>query len=662
MEEAIRAAVSVFLDPGRLGLLMVGVLSGIVIGILPGMGSLVAVSVLLPFAYKLDPVAALALLTGAAAVTHTSDTISAVLIGAPGSASATPTTIEGYPLAKKGQAARVLSAAYLASLIGGLIGALGLTLSIPIARPLVLSFGSPELFMLCALGISFAGALLGKEIRKGLAAGLLGVLAGTIGPAPAVAVYRYSFGHPYLMDNISIVLVALGLFALPEVVSLLVRGGAIARRIDLGTGWLQGARDVVRHMGLLLRGALVGVWAGILPALGATAGTLMAYGQAIATSKDKSRFGKGDIRGVIAPEAANNAVLAGDLVPTLLFSVPGSATAAVMMAALLRHGIFPGPRFLTEHLSLLYVIIWSYAFANLIGAGICFAMSPAMARLTFLPFAVMAPAVILTLTLGAYQTSQDFGDLTTLFLLGLFGWAMKRSGWPRGPFLIGFVLSGPLERYFYLTVNLYPNLSWLTRPGVIIIGLMLLAPILGPIFRGFWKKEASKEGTMEAIVERKPWQFDISTVTSAGMVVIFGLAVAVGARFAPSARLVPWLAAIPGLALAASELLQALRGRAAAVADEEAADEEEAGSDPDERRKGLRKSLVAFLGVGVYFLLMLVVGFRVATAVSMMVFLLAIPRMRPIRAIAYTAATLVIVETFGLKVLGIKLPMGMLWP
>ncbi len=662
MEEAIRAAASVFLDPHRLGLLMVGVLSGIVIGVLPGMGSLVAVSVLLPFVYKLDPVAALALLTGAAAVTHTSDTITAVLIGAPGSASATPTAIEGYPLAKRGQAARVLSAAYLSSLIGGLIGALGLTLSIPIARPLVLSFGSPELFMLCALGISFAGALLGKAIRKGLAAGLLGVLMGTIGPAPTVAVFRYSFDHPYLMENISIVLVALGIFALPEVASLLAGGGSIARRIDLGRGWMDGVRDVLQNLGLLIRGSLVGVWAGILPALGATAGTLMAYGQAIATSRDKEKFGKGDIRGVIAPEAANNAVLAGDLVPTLLFSVPGSATAAVMMAALLRHGIFPGPRFVTEHMSLLYVIIWSYAFANLIGAGLCFAMSPAMARLTFLPFAVLAPPVILTMTLGAFQTSQNFGDLVTLFTLGLLGWLMKKGGWPRAPFLIGFVLSGPLERYFYLTVNLYPNFSWVLRPGVIIIGLLLLAPFAAPLARRLLGKGAGRGEPAQALVEQRAWQFDIPTLAGIGMVVLFGLAVLLGARFAPSARLVPWLAAIPGLALAAVELAQTLRGRAGAVADEEVADDEGAEVDPAEQRRRTRRALLAFLGIGAYFALMPIVGFRIATVVFMLAFLLMVSRVKPLQAMAYTAATLLVVETFGLMVLGIKLPTGLFWP
>jgi putative tricarboxylic transport membrane protein len=192
--EALGAAVELFANPTRLGMLMLGSAVGLVVGILPGMGGIVAVAILLPFMLKLDPFAALAMATGALAVVHTSDTITSVLIGAPGSAAAVPTMIEGHPMARRGEAARALAAAYLSSLLGGVIGALGLTLSIPLARPIVLSFASPELFLLTVLGVSFAGNLLGKEPLKGLAAGLLGLLLGTVGPAPAAAEVRFAFG------------------------------------------------------------------------------------------------------------------------------------------------------------------------------------------------------------------------------------------------------------------------------------------------------------------------------------------------------------------------------------------------------------------------------------------------------------------------------------
>src|SRR3972149_6427051 len=221
MAEALEAAAQLFLVPAHLGMMLLGVLAGLVVGVLPGMGGIVAVAVLLPFVVRLDAIAALAMLPGAPAG----------------------------------------------------------------------------------------------------------------GPSPARAPIRFSFGQIYLMDGLDLAIVALGIFGIAETIGILARGGAISERVDLGHGWMQGVRDVIEHRWLVLRGSLIGMWAGGVPAIGATAGTWMAYGHVVATSKDRSRFGKGDIRGIIAPEAANNAVEAGGLVPTLLFSVPGSAPAAPIMGA-----------------------------------------------------------------------------------------------------------------------------------------------------------------------------------------------------------------------------------------------------------------------------------------------------------------------------------------
>ncbi|MEK7210490.1 MAG: tripartite tricarboxylate transporter permease, partial [Candidatus Binatota bacterium] len=422
----------------HLGVLTAGVVAGTVIGILPGLGGIAAVAILLPFIYTLDVHTAMILLVGSLAVVHTSDTITSVLIGTPGSAAAAATVLDGHPLAKQGQAARALSAAFLSSMIGGLIGTVFLTLSLPIARPLVLFFGSPELLMLCVLGLSFAGFLTGGAPLKGVVAACLGLLLGSVGAAPADAVYRYTFDQLYLSDGIPLVGVALGIFGIAEIIDLLAKGGRIAERVGLGEGWLQGIRDVIQHWGILVRGSLIGVWAGILPGIGATAGSWMAYGHAVAMARDRERFGKGDIRGVIAPESANNSVEAGDLIPTLLFSVPGGAPAAILLGALYFYGIQPGPRMVQENLDLIFTIIWSFAFANAMGAALCLFLSPALARLTWVPFAKMAPAIVVTIFLGAFQSSQDFGDLFALMALGFLGWLMKQLGWPRAPFLVGF--------------------------------------------------------------------------------------------------------------------------------------------------------------------------------------------------------------------------------
>lgn len=648
MTEALSAALALFFDPTRLGMMLLGVGVGLVVGILPGMGGIVSVAILLPFVLKLDAFAALAMLTGSLAVVHTSDTITSVLIGAPGSAASVTTVMEGHPLARQGQAARALSAAYLSSLIGGLIGALGLTLSIPIARPLVLSFGSPELFMLTALGVSFAGSLLGKEPRKGLIAGLLGLLLGSVGPAPSAAELRFTFNQVYLMQGLDLAIVALGIFGLAEVASLVARGGAVAQRTDLGYGWRQGLRDVLEHRWLVLRGSLIGVWAGVLPAIGATAATLMAYGHVVATSRDRSRFGKGDIRGIIAPEAANNAVEAGDFVPTLLFSVPGSAPTAMIMGALLAYGVVPGPRIVTDHLDLVYTIVWSFAAANFIGAAVMFGASPLLARLTYIPFNRIAPAVILAMVLGAYQETQHYGDLLALLILGILGHAMKVTGWPRAPLLIGFVLAGPLERYFWLTVNLYQRpVDWLTRPIVIVLEILLVAPFLWHAVRA---RRAPEPRETRPVAGWRGAQMAMSL----SVLVIFAYAWWTASGFLPGASLMPLTVAIGGTLLCLVQVVQELRGRGGDVGDED----EAAGS--DHAPAGVQRRALGYLaGIAGYVVMVSVLGMRSASALWVFGVLLLVARMRWTSALIYTVAVVVGLELLA-AVLGVHLPGGLI--
>lgn len=649
MAEAVRAAVELFVNPTRLSMLVLGSAVGLLIGILPGMGGIVAVAILLPFMIKLDPFSALAMATGALAVVHTSDTITSVLLGAPGSAAAVPTMMEGHPMARRGEAARALSAAYLSSLVGGILGAVGLTLSIPIARPLVLSFGSPELFLLTLLGVSFAGSLLGKEPLKGLAAGLLGLLLGTVGPAPAAAEVRFAFGQVYLTDGIDLGLVALGIFGVAEVVSLLARGGAVAQRLELGRGWWEGVLDVWRHRWLVLRGALIGMWAGVLPAIGATAGTLMAYGHAVATSRDRSRFGKGDVRGIIAPEAANNAVEAGDLVPTLLFGVPGGAPSAMILGALLAYGILPGPRIVTEHLDLIYTVVWSFALANVLGAGVMFAASPLLARLTYVPFPRIAPPIVLAMVLASFQETQHFGDLVTLVVLGVVGYALKVTGWPRGPLLIGFVLSNPLERYYFLTVKLYPRPEeWLLRPGVVVIGLLVLAPFAWSALR--WLRTRGR-GQAEVRGGQPPGP---GAVATAAVLAVFAYAWWQATGFLPDAALMPVSVAALGTVLSALQLVRELRGQASPLRDEDEGEvaEEEGGP-------RVRRAAGYLVSLAVYVLATWFLGIRWASALWSLWFLRGVARLSWPAAAVYAAVLVAGLELVA-SVLGLHLPAGRL--
>lgn len=464
------------LEPSHLIMLLSGVLLGLSIGILPGLGGIVGMTILLPVIYGMETHSAFALLIGMVAVIPTSDTFPSVMMGIPGSSASQATIMDGYPLARKGEAARALGAAFTSSLFGGLFGALVLMLIIPVARPVVLAFGSPELFMLALLGMSMVGVLSGDRPVRGILAAGIGLTLGALGDAPAVPVYRYTFGIEYLLDGIPLVIVGLGLFAFPEIIDLLIKGRAISESAELGRGWLDGVKDAIRHKFIVLRCSLIGVVIGFLPGLGGSVVDWIAYGHIIQTSKDRENFGRGDIRGVIAPESANNAKEGGGLIPTFLFGIPGSGSMAVFLGGILILGIQPGPVMLTENIDLVYTAIWSLALANVFGAGLSILLSKPITRLTVVPFNYLAPFILLVITFAAYQATQSWGDLIALLAMGILGWLMKQYGWPRPAALIGFVLAENLESYLFISVQRY-GFDWFARPGVIVIAIIIAVSI-----------------------------------------------------------------------------------------------------------------------------------------------------------------------------------------
>ena len=357
MSEALLAAIANLATADHLLHLALGVMLGLAVGAFPGLGGIAGLAILMPFLYGMDTVSALAMLVGMVAVIPTSDTFTSVLMGIPGSSASQATVLDGFPLSQQGHAARALSAAFTASLMGGIVGAVILTLFVQVARPLILTFGSAELFMLALLGLSMVGVLSGASLIKGLAACGLGLIVGSIGDAPATGEFRMTFGVDYLYDGLPLVIMGIGLFAFPEITELLRRNRAISVK-DARRDWLEGIRDVFRHWFLCLRCAGLGTLIGAIPGLGGTVVDWIAYGHVVQTAKDKSRFGKGDIRGVLAPESANNAKEGGGLVPTLLFGIPGSGAMAVFLGGMVlagdrsrpRHGLQrPGPD-LHDHL------------------------------------------------------------------------------------------------------------------------------------------------------------------------------------------------------------------------------------------------------------------------------------------------------------------------
>jgi len=549
MFEHALSALDALFDPFRLAALFAGMMVGMVFGMLPGLGGVAAVSILLPFVFYMDDYSGLAMLLGAVSVVYTSDTITSVLLGAPGSPASAPTAIEGHELAKQGQAARALGVGFLASMVGGLVGAMILLFAIPVAGPIVLMLSTPELFMFALVGLFFASSMIGKDLAKGLAAACLGVLLGVVGPAQAAADFRFTFGQVYLLDGFSLTIVALGLFGVAEAISMLAQGGGISHERMKVTHWGDGFRDFWAHKWLVIRSAFIGVLGGFVPAVGASASTWVAYGHAIRSAKDKSRFGKGEIRGVAAAEGANNATVISDLVPTLLFSVPGGPAAAIFLGALFSFGYYPGPRMITQNPDLMFLIVWSVALTSVVGAAICFAITPALARLTRIPFAIIAAPLILIMVVGAYQSTSTMGDIFMLFLLGALGWLMKHGGWPRAPALVGFVLSGPMEQYFWLTNQIH-GWSWLGRPGVLIIGSVIVIPLLLSGLR--WirtRRTPGAEGPGEEDADPPECNRSVALLLALIACAMFVYALWEMFTFNPASRLMPALAILPGVPL-----------------------------------------------------------------------------------------------------------------
>lgn len=476
--ETLLTAFTEILDPMHFLFLFAGTVIGLVVGIVPGLGGTAGLALVIPFLFGMDPSIALAMMIGLIAPGTTSDTLPAVLMGIPGSSAAQATVMDGFPLAKKGEAARALGAAFTSSLFGGLFGSVILTGAVFIAVPIILSIGFGEQWLLVVLALTMIGLLTGHNIFKGLACCGLGLMLGVMGWAPATSQQRLTFDQLYLFEGLPIVVVGLALFAFPEIVDGLRRYQVITDEYKIGKGWLVGFKDAVRNRWLLLRCSAIGCLIGALPGLGSSVASWVAYSHAIQTTKDRSQFGKGDIRGVIAPESSNNAVDGGALIPTLLFGIPGSASMAVMLGGFVTIGIQPGTSLVVHDLDLTYIMIWSLAIANVLGAGTCLFLAGPISRITTIPYALIGPIMLVVIFFGAFQATRSWGDLITLFAVGTVGCFLKRFGWSRPAVVIGFFLSTQLEQSTYRALQVY-GLSFFERPQAIIITLVIIASIYG---------------------------------------------------------------------------------------------------------------------------------------------------------------------------------------
>jgi TctA family transporter len=359
-----------------------------------------------------------------------------------------------------------------------------LALAIPVLRPMVLYLASPELLSFCIFGLSMVSVLSGKAPLKGLTAAGLGLMLAMIGGDAQTGTLRWTFGTLYLWDHLPLVPFTLGIFAIPELVDMAIARTSIAQNqshapIDFAGQW-RGLRDALDNWWLVLRCSVLGAFLGAVPGLGAAVIDWIAYGHAVRTEKNTENFGHGDIRGVIAAIASDNAKEGGHLVPTIAFGVPAGASMALLLSAFLMHGLVPGPEMLTKHLDVTYAIIWTLTLSHVLGAVICIAASGLFARLATVRAGMLVPLVLMVVFLGAFEGSQSWGDLYALVIFGGFGWLMKHLGWPRPPLILGFVLGAIFERYFFISTQIY-GAAWALRPIVLVVFAGALWVILPPL-------------------------------------------------------------------------------------------------------------------------------------------------------------------------------------
>lgn len=534
-----------------IGYLILGVLIGMWLGAVPGLGGIIGLVLLLPFAYELETVSAFALLLGMYAVTSTSDTIASVMLGIPGSSASQATVLDGYPMAKKGQAARAFGAAFTVSAFGGVVGAIIMAASLPILLPMILAFGVPEFFFLGVLGLTMVGALAGGSILKGLTVASFGLLLTTIGFAASTGVPRYTFGNDYLLENLPIIPVVLGLFALPELLEMAVRSTSISR-IEASEAenatLMSGVRDVFKNKWLTIRCALLGTYVGMLPGLGVSIVDWIAYGHAVQSAKDKSQFGQGDIRGVIAPEAANNATKAGALIPMIAFGIPGSLGTAILLGALVIKGLRPGPEMLIDHIDLTFSMIWDIVIANILAAALLMIWSKQVAKVSFLPGHLLVPGVAVLVLMGSWLASSALGDWATCIAFGLLGYWMKQGGWPRPPLILALVLGKLMEDNLLLSVQIYDGYSWITDRPIVLVILALIAITIFLAVKGVIKSKNSP--TDSIIVGEGAGRNPVLSLPLALLFFSFFVAAIIGAGdWQPAARQFPVVVSTTGILL-----------------------------------------------------------------------------------------------------------------
>lgn len=463
---------------------IVGTLLAMVFSVMPGLNGVTLMALAIPFTMGWEPIPIMLIFGAFVGGATFMGSITAILFNIPGRNCNAATLLDGYPMTQQGQARTAIGCSAAASALGSSFGVLVLILLMPFMRDSILAFGPPELLMLAIWGLTTLAVLTRESVIKGLAVAGIGLLMAFIGFDPRTAELRYIFGTLYLRNGLSLVPVFLGIFAIAEMINITVSerqtisGKTMVEELT-GSVW-EGILSVFRNFGIFIRCSVIGTVIGMIPGVGATVASFVAYSHAaqIAGRGKGNKFGYGDIRGVLAPEAANDAKDGGALVPTLSLGIPGSQGTALLLAVFMMHGITPGRELMTNNLSLVFVLIWSMFFSNWLTSLLGIATVKPLVSLTIVRTHLLVPVIFVLATLGAYMYKGRVEDVIAVYIFGFIGYFMKAYGWPRIPLVIALVLGPLFETNLHITMKLHDlgRINFWTRPiAMVLLGFSILS-------------------------------------------------------------------------------------------------------------------------------------------------------------------------------------------
>ena len=481
------------LTPANLLAIVVGTLIGMFIGAMPGLSATMAIALLLPLTFSLEPETGLSMLASLYLAAMYGGSIAAILLRTPGTPAAAATVIDGYPMAQRGEAGKALGLSLTASLIGGVLSAIALLTVAPILGRIVLNFGPVEIFAIAVLGITIIGSLSQGSTVLGLLSGALGLLIGTIGMDPTTGTPRFTFGVLELFGGVEFTVALIGLFSVPQAIRLIVRGDGDrdARVSSVRDRMLPTWREFTALLPNSLRSGVIGVLTGLIPGTGGDTASWFAYNEARRFSREKERFGTGFAPGIVAPEAANNAVVGGALVPTIALGIPGSSATAVLLGGLMVHGILPGPTLMTEYGDVTYTLLWAVLFANIALFLVGLLFTRACVAVTRIPNRVVGPVIVVLAVIGSFAINNSMFDVGLMIAFGMLGFLLDEFGIPTPPLVIGLILGPVLDTSLQQSLLIGQGSWWIFLQSLISAVLLAVAllsvlqatPLLGALRR-----------------------------------------------------------------------------------------------------------------------------------------------------------------------------------